>query len=152
MRFLPNWLSTDPAPSPLRLLDIAYVVVVLPLLLVIKVPMLLFLLFVVVLLIKGKKPTALTLISVGLLGAFAFFLSMYGSFNFAGISRLRLFIELLVYLLFIAVSLQRLTRVINSYLKISPLLLLALSLFFFHSIPMLFYIVVEIFILILLIL
>ena len=152
MRFLPNWLSTDLAPSPLRLLDIAYVVVVLPLLLVIKVPMLLFLLFVVVLLIKGKKPTALTLISVGLLGAFAFFLSMYGSFNFAGISRLRLFIELLVYLLFIAVSLQRLTRVINSYLKISPLLLLALSLFFFHSIPMLFYIVVEIFILILLIL
>ncbi len=114
--------------------------------------MLLFLLLVLVLLIKSKKPTALTLTSVGLLGAFALFLSLYGSFNFAGISRLKLFIELLTYLLFIAVALQRLTGVINFYLKISPLLLLALSLFFFHSIPMLFYIVVEIFILILLIL
>lgn len=152
MRFLPNWLSTDPNPSALRLLDIAYVVVILPLLIVIKVPMLIFLLLVLVLLIKGKKPTVLTLISVGLLGAFALFLSLYGSFNFAGISRLKLFIELLTYLLFIAVALQRLTGVINLYLKISPLLLLALSLFFFHSIPMLFYIVVEIFILILLIL
>ena len=152
MRFLPNWLSTDPIPTRLQLLDIAYIVVILPLLLVIKVPMLLFLLLVLVLLIKGKKPTALTLISVALLGAFAFFLSLYGSFNFAGISRLKLFIELLTYLLFLAVSLQRLTGVINFYLKISPLLLLALSLFFFHSIPMLFYIVVEIFILILLIL
>jgi len=152
MRFLPNWLSTDPNPSALRLLDIAYIVVVLPLLLVIKVPMLLFMLFVLVLIVKNKKPTALTLTSVGLLGAFAFFLSMYGSFNFAGISRLKLFIELLTYLLFIAIALQRLTRVINFYLKISPLLLFALSLFFFHSIPMLFYIVVEIFILILLIL
>jgi hypothetical protein len=152
MRFLPNWLSTDFRPSSLQLLDIAYIVVILPLLLVIKVPMLLFLLLVLVLLIKGKKPTVLTLISVGLLGALSLFLSLYGSFNFAGISRLKLFVELLVYLLFIAVSLQRLTGVINSYLKISPLLLLALSLFFFHSITMLFYIVVEIFILILLML
>ena len=152
MRFLPNWLSTDFKPSSLQLLDIAYIVVILPLLVVIKVPMLLFLLLVLVLLIKDKKPTVLTLISVGLLGAFALFLSLYGSFNFAGISRLKLFIELLTYLLFIAIALQRLTGVINLYLKISPLLLLALSLFFFHSIPMLFYIVVEIFILILLIL
>ncbi|WP_415406100.1 transglutaminaseTgpA domain-containing protein [Sulfurovum sp. CS9] len=152
MRFLPNWLSTDFKPSSLQLLDIAYIVVILPLLVVIKVPMLLFLLLVLVLLIKDKKPTVLTLISVGLLGAFALFLSLYGSFNFAGISRLKLFIELLTYLLFIAVALQRLTGVINIYLKISPLLLLALSLFFFHSIPMLFYIMVEIFILILLIL
>ncbi len=152
MRFLPNWLSTDFKPSSLQLLDVAYIVVILPLLTTVKVPMLLFLLLVVILLLKGKKPTALTLISVGLLGALALFLSLYGSFNFAGISRLKLFIELLIYLLFIAIALQRLTGVINLYLKISPLLLLALSLFFFHSIPMLFYVVIEIFILILLIL
>jgi hypothetical protein len=136
----------------MQLLDIAYIVVILPLLTSIKLPMLIFLLIVIVLVIKEKKPTVLTLISVALMGALALFLSLYGSFNFAGISRLKLFIELLTYLLFIAIALQRLTGVINFYLKISPLLLLALSLFFFHSIPMLFYIVVEIFILILLIL
>ncbi len=114
--------------------------------------MLLFITVVIVLIVKHKKPTVLTLVSVGLLGALALFLSLYGSFNFAGISRLKLFIELLIYLLFIAIGLQRLTEVINIYLKLSPLFLLALSLFFFHSIPMLFYIIIEIFILILLIL
>ncbi len=113
--------------------------------------MLIFMTVVTVLIVKHKKPTALTLISIGLLGALALFLSLYGSFNFAGISRLKLFVELLTYLLFIAIALQRLTKVINFYLKMSPLLLLALSLFFFHSIPMLVYIVIEIFILILLI-
>ncbi len=152
MRFLPNWLSTDPHPSALRLLDIAYIVVLLPLFVMIKVPMLFFMTLVIVFIVKHKEPTALTLISVGLLGALALFLSLYGSFNFAGISRLKLFIELLIYLLFIAIALQRLTGIINIYLKLSPLFLLALSLFFFHSIPMLFYIVIEIFILILLIL
>ena len=151
MRFLPNWLSTDLTPSSLRLLDMAYIVVILPLLPTIKVPMLLFMLIVMVLVLKEKKPTALTLISVALLGALALFLSLYGSFNFAGISRLKLFIELLTYLLFIAIGLQRLTGVINIYLKMSPLFLLALSLFFFHSVSMLFYIIVEIFVLVLLI-
>jgi len=151
MRFLPNWLSTDLTPSSLRLLDIAYIVVILPLLPTIKVPMLLFMLLVIVLVLKEKKPTTLTLISVAFLGALALFLSLYGSFNFAGISRLKLFIELLTYLLFIAIGLQRLTGVINIYLKMSPLFLLALSLFFFHSVSMLFYIIVEIFILVLLI-
>ena len=114
--------------------------------------MLFFIFVVIILLVKNKKPTALTLISVALLGALALFFSLYGSFNFAGISRLKLFIEMLTYLLFIAIALQRLTRIINIYLKLSPLFLLALSLFFFHSIPMLFYIIVEIFILLLLIL
>ncbi len=151
MRFLPTWLSTDLTPSSLRLLDIAYIVVILPLLPTIKVPMLLFILLVIVLVLKKKKPTTLTLISVAFLGALALFFSLYGSFNFAGISRLKLFIELLTYLLFIAIGLQRLTGVINIYLKMSPLFLLALSLFFFHSISMLFYIIVEIFILVLLI-
>ncbi len=151
MKFLANWLSTDPHPSALRLLDMAYIVVILPFMVIIKVPMLLFMSMVGILIVKDKKPTVLTLLSVGLLGALALFLSLYGSFNFAGISRLKLFIELLTYLLFIAIALQRLTGVINFYLKLSPLLLLALSLFFFHSIPMLLYVVVEIFVLILLI-
>ncbi|MEA1953737.1 MAG: DUF3488 and transglutaminase-like domain-containing protein [Campylobacterota bacterium] len=152
MRFLTNWLSTNNTPSALRLLDIAYIVVIIPLLFSLKLPMLLFVLLSSVLIFKEKKPTTLTLALVGLGGALALFFSLYGSFNFAGISRLKLFIELLIYLLVIAIVLQRLTGVINIYLKLSPLFLLALSLFFFHSITMLFYIVVEIFILILLIL
>jgi hypothetical protein len=59
---------------------------------------------------------------------------------------------MLVYLLVIAVSLQRLTRQVNFYLLVSPLLLLALSLFFFHSVVMLGYVIIEIFLLIWLIL
>jgi len=152
MKFLQNWLSTNTVPSPLRLLDFAYLVVILPLLSIIKLPMLLFLLLSSILIIKEKKPTNLTQILVGIFALLSLFFSLYGSFNFAGISRLKLFIELLIYILFIAISMQRLTGVINIYLKLSPLFLLALSLFFFHSVSMLFYVVIEIFILTLLIL
>jgi hypothetical protein len=53
----------------------------------------------------------------------------------------------MVYLLLLAVSLQRMTRKINFYLLVSPALLLALSLFFFDSIVMLAYVVFEIFVL-----
>ncbi|MEA3492052.1 MAG: DUF3488 and transglutaminase-like domain-containing protein [Campylobacterota bacterium] len=150
MRFLNISRFTD--PTPLRLLDYAYMVVLLPLLLLIKVPMLLYLLLVFVLLLLHKNPTNLTLFFTAILGLLALFLSLYGAFNFSGLSRLRIFIELLVYLLLIAVSLQRMTGQINFYLLISPVLLLALSLFFFNSIVMLVYVVIEIFFLLLLIL
>ncbi|MEA3418370.1 MAG: DUF3488 and transglutaminase-like domain-containing protein [Campylobacterota bacterium] len=150
MRSLNTSRFTD--ASPLRLLDLAYLTVLLPLLLVMKVPMLLFLLLVVSLLFFRKEPSAGTLILTALAGFLALFLSLYGTFNFTGLSRLRLFVELLTYLLIIAVSLQRLTRKINFYLLVSPVLLLALSLFFFHSIVMLGYVIVEIFVLLWLIL
>ena len=152
MKFLQNWLSINSVPTSLRLLDFAYIVVVIPLFFTIKLPMLVFLFISIILIVKEKKPTNLTLISVGLLGLLSLFFSLYGSFNFAGISRLKLFVELLIYILFIAIVLQRLTGVINIYLKLSPLFLLALSLFYFQSVTMLFYIVIEIFILLLLIL
>ena len=142
---------TDPS-GPLRLLDTAYLVTVLPLLLIVKVPMLAFLVLVVALLLIRKKPTVLTLTGVTVAGAAAIFFSLYGAFSFAGLSRLKLFVELMVYLLLLAVSLQRLTRKINFYLLISPALLLALSLFFFDSLVMLGYVVFEIFILLWLIL
>jgi len=109
-------------------------------------------LLVFLLLLFRKKPTALTLFFTALFGLFALFFSLYGAFNFTGLSRLSLFIELLVYLLILAVSLQRMTREINFYLIVSPMLLLALSLFFFHSITMLIYVVIEIYILLWLIL
>jgi transglutaminase-like putative cysteine protease len=109
--------------------------------------MILFLTVVLILLFINKKPTPLTLLSIFLLGSIGIFFSLYGSFNFSGLSRLRLFVELLIYLLFVAIALQRLTGKLNFYLKVSPILLLALSLFFFHSIPMLTYIIIEVFVL-----
>jgi len=150
MRFLNISRFTD--ASPQRLLDFAYLIVLLPLILVVKAPMLLYMLFVFLLLFFRKESTATTLILTALVALFALYLSLYGAFNFRGISRLSLFIELLIYLLIVAVSLQRLTRQINFYLIVSPILLMALSLFFFHSVTMLVYVIIEIFVLLWLIL
>lgn len=142
MRYSNTLQNTD--RRLLSLLDIAYVVVLLPLLLVLKAPMLFFLTVVVFLILFQKKRGNITIILAALLGLFGIFLSLYGSFNFLGLSRLKLFIELLVYLLLLAVSLQRLTEKVNFYLLVSPILLLALSLFFFHSIGMLLYVIFEV--------
>ena len=146
MRYLKNLLSSK--PTSLRTLDIAYITTLLPLLFFIKLPMLFFLLLVLVLLLIDKKPTAVTLFAVAMTGTAAIFFSLYGSFSFSGLSRLKLFVELMIYLLLIAIALQRLTKEINLYLKISPLLLLATTLFFFYSLPMLIYVALEVFILI----
>ncbi|WP_456380824.1 transglutaminase family protein [Hydrogenimonas sp.] len=150
MRFSKRWRSTEsPAggASPLRLLDIAYLTVLPPLLLVLKLPMLLFVTGVILLILSGRKPTPVTQITVAIVGFAAIFLSLYGAFSFVGLSRLKLFVELLTYLLLLAVSLQRLTGKIDLYLAISPMLLVALSLFFFDTIPMLLYLIFEIFVL-----
>jgi hypothetical protein len=105
------------------------------------------------LLLFMKNPAHQTLILfVFFMGLLALFLSLYGVFSFRGLSRLKLFLELLIYLLLIVVSMQRLTREINFYLLLSPILFLALSLFFFHGIIMLTYVIFEIFILLWLIL
>ncbi len=139
--------------SPLGLLDIAYVIVLLPLMLILKVPMLIFSFMVLALLFFKKTPAHKYLIVfVFLMGILALFLSLYGVFSFRGLSRLKLFLELLVYILLIVVSMQRLTREINFYLLLSPVLFLALSLFFFHGIVMLSYVIFEIFFLLWLVL
>ena len=151
MRFLSTLQTLK--PSALGLLDMAYMVVLLPLLLMLKVPMLLFVFVVLVLLIFKKEPAKpLHLFFVFFLGILAIYLSLYGAFSFRGLSRLKLFIELLVYVLLVVVSLQRLTQKVNFYLLLSPFLLLALSLFFYHGMVMLFYVILEIFILLWLIL
>ncbi|MBT8349473.1 MAG: DUF3488 domain-containing protein, partial [Sulfurovum sp.] len=139
--------------SSLAILDIAYIIVLLPLMLVLKVPMLLFSFMVLILLFLKKTPAHnYLIIFVFLMGILALFLSLYGVFSFRGLSRLKLFLELLVYVLIIVVSMQRLTRDINFYLLLSPVLFLALSLFFFHGIVMLTYVIFEIFFLLWLIL
>lgn len=147
MQSLPHWLPTK--PTPLQLLDIAYIVVILPIFLILKTPMLFFVAIALFLIIKGDIPSTKRVLMLMLLGGVAVFLSLYGSFSFSGLSRLRLFVELLIYLLLIAVALQRLTRTINFYLKLSPALLMALSLFFFHSIGMLIYVILEVYLLLL---
>ncbi len=145
MRYLDTLQNTK--ISLLGHIDIAYIVVLLPLLLIIKAPMLLFMSFVIALLVLKREGSWLVMSLVSFFGLFAIFISMYGSFNFAGLSQLKLFLELIIYLLIFAVSLQRLTREVNFYLLVSPMLLLALSLFFFHSVVMLGYVVFEIFVL-----
>ena len=123
-----------------------YIVVLLPLIVMLKVPMIAFSLVVIALLFFKKEPASNVLIFfVFLLGLIALYLSLYGAFSFRGLSRLKLFLELLVYILIIVVSMQRLTREINFYLLISPFLFLALSLFFYHGIVMLSYVIFEIF-------
>ena len=132
--------------SPLALLDMAYIVILLPLLLQLKVPMLVFVFMVLVILFFKKSPAKNSLIIfIFIMGILALYLSLYGAFSFRGLSRLKLFLELLVYILIVVVSMQRLTRIINFYLLISPMLFLALSLFFYHGIYMLVYVVFEIF-------
>jgi len=124
----------------------AYIVVLLPLILMLKVPMMLFSLMVLGILFSKKSPASnLFIFMVFVLGLLALYLSLYGAFSFTGLSRLKLFLELLVYILIIVVSLQRLTQEINFYLLISPFLFLALSLFFYHGIVMLTYVIFEIF-------
>lgn len=130
----------------LRLLDMAYIIVLLPLLLMIKVPMMAFVFMVATIFFFKKTPANnLFIMFVFIMGLLALFLSLYGLFSFRGLSRLKLFLELLVYVLIIVVSMQRMTREINFYLLISPMLFLALSLFFFHGIMMLLYVIFEIF-------
>ncbi len=132
-------------PTPLKLLDLSLLVVLIPIIMIAKLPMLLFMFVVTLVLTLQKRSARGTILLAFASGASAIFLSLYGEFNFAGLSRLKLFVELLIYTLIVAISLQRLKREINIYLIISPILLLALSLFFFNSITMLLYVVFEIF-------
>ena len=144
MKFLKTLQDTK--FSPLALLDLSYVVVLLPLLFILKIPMLAFVLIVVSVLIFKRTPVKyIWVVFTLILGILALYLSLYGAFSFRGLSRLKLFLELLVYILIIVVAMQRLTREINFYLLISPFLFLALSLFFYYGMLMLIYVVFELF-------
>lgn len=114
--------------------------------------MIIYLLFFFILIFRDKKLSNIALVGVALFGLFMIILSLFGELNLAGLSRLKIFVEAILYLLILAVTLQRLTKNINFYQIISPILILAISLFFFDSIAMLLYVVFEIFILLWLIL
>ncbi len=135
MKFLPSLPSIKPDQA--RLLDIALVIALLPHLFILKLPMLIYLF--VALFFMGKKRGSKTITVFMLLGILAIFLSFFDQYNLSNLSRLLIFVSLVLSLLVHAVILQRLTQEINLYLKLSPALLMVLSFFFFNSLGMLFY-------------
>lgn len=151
MRFLRRWLATE-TPSALALVDVAFVLALLPHLLMLRLPMLFYMVLALVVIVRGGSAGKATLWSFALGGFAAIALSFLGTFNFVGFSELRNFIQLVVSLLIVAVTLQRLTRTVNLYLAISPMLMLALSYFFYNTVFMLAYAIFALFVFTLLLL
>ena len=133
MRFLRRWLDTE-TPKTQRLLDIALVTALLPHVAMARLPILIYGIMVLLVLWRGREVSAKGMALFGALGFLAVAASFLGAFNFVGLSELSTFIQLVSSLLIYAVSLQRLSRKVNFYLMISPMLLLALSYFFYNSI------------------
>lgn len=131
--------------NSLQLIDIALFLAFLPHLFILKLPMLLFLGLGVYFIYK-KKSSQLLIMSFTLLGLIAIGLSFFAEYNFSSFSRLLVFISVLISFLTMAIILQRLTRSINFYLRVSPAMLMILSFFFFNSISMLFYALFTLFI------
>ncbi len=138
MRFLPHWPDTKP-PTALRLVDIALIAALLPHLSLLEPMMLIYLGLSWLLIWRAKPLPNRHLLLMALIGGVALALSFFESFTFVGLSRLNIFVSLVVSLLIVAVVLQRLTQTLNFYLALSPILFLALSYFFHHSIMMLLY-------------
>ena len=151
MASLRRWLDTDP-PNTQRLLDVALIVALLPHLAMARPAMLLYGLVVLALLLRKREVSGIAMALMGFFGLVAVAGSFLGAFNFVGLSELSTFIQLVSSLLLYAVSLQRLSRKINFYLAISPMLLLALSYFFYNSIFMLVYAIAALYIFMLLLL
>lgn len=145
MRYLQQLLHTK-APSNARLLDIALILSIIPHLFVAKIFMLLYMIIALLFIFKKSSKQLLLM----LIGLFLITLSFFSSYNFSDFSRMQFFVSLVSSLLIFAVSLQRVTQEINIYLKISPVLLMVLSFFFYNSLFMLFYSLGTLFIFILL--
>ena len=137
MRFLHTLLYSK-RPSSKTLLDIALVLSALPHLFVMKFFMIVYLLVALIFIIKKDKYTLTPYIFM-LIGIIIIAINFFDDYNFSDLSKMSFFISLISTLLLYVVTLQKLTDVINIYLKISPILLMLLSFFFFDSISMLLY-------------
>lgn len=82
-------------------------------------------------------------------GVFLIGISFFNTYNFSDFSKIQFFVSLISAMLIYAVSLQKLTNEVNIYLKLSPILLMVLSFFFFNSIIMLFYSIFTLFVFVL---
>lgn len=151
MRFLRRLLAIN---TPLRqqLLDAALVTALLPHMFMAKLPILIYGVLVVAVLSLRKSVSGWVTLFFGILGLLTIAVTFFGAFNYVGIRELGTFIQLVSALLIYAVSLQRLSGKVNFYLVISPMLLLALSYFFYNSIFMLAYAVTALYIFLLLML
>jgi len=149
MQFLPTLPAIKAPPKLQTLLDIALALALLPHLFILKLPMLLFLLLSVAMLFKSSISKA-AVYGFMLLGFIALLLSFYAEYNITALSRMLVFVSVIISLLVIAVSLQRLSRTVNFYLILSPVLLFILAFFFFNTITMLFYALLTLFVFLLL--
>lgn len=145
MKFLPTLASIKKPPSPLRLLDVALLLSLLPHLSHLKFPMLVYLLVVMAVVMRKKEVSKVWQYSLTLFGLLSLISSFYTDFNFSDFSKFALYLSFLNGILIYAVSLQRLKGEINFYLAFSPAMLLVLSFFLHNSITMLFYMVFVLF-------
>jgi protein-glutamine gamma-glutamyltransferase len=134
MKYLQLLLHTK-APSNTRLLDIALTLSIIPHLFVAKFFMLLYVAIALLFILRDISRQYILMV----LGLLLIGLSFFSSYNFSDFSRMQFFVSLVSSLLIFAVTLQKLTKVTNIYLQISPILLMVLSFFFFNSIFMLLY-------------
>ncbi|MEA3369980.1 MAG: hypothetical protein U9Q40_01420, partial [Campylobacterota bacterium] len=137
MQFLTRLLSTK-KPTPQQLLDVAILLALLPHLFVLK-SFMFFYLFVVLLYMRKESVKTKDTMIVLIIGLLSIALSFFSSYNFSDFSRMQFFVSIVSSLLILALTLQRLTREINSYLKATPAMLLLLSFFFFDTMSMLIY-------------
>lgn len=125
-------------PQMQGLLDIALLLSLVPHLFALKGFMFVYLLVAFYFIVK-KRQKKYDSIALFIFGLFMIGLSFLNNYNFADFSRMQFFVSFISSLLILGVSLQRLTHEINFYLKLSPVLLMLLSFFFFDTIVMLFY-------------
>lgn len=144
MKFLKQLLDTKAPPSD-RLLDIALILSIIPHLFVMKFFMLLYLFIALLFLLKRSKTERDSTILM-IIGLILIAVSFFNNYNFSDFSKMQFFVSLVSSLLIYAVTLQKMTKESNIYLKISPALLLLLSFFFFNSITMLIYTIFTLFV------
>lgn len=137
-------LQNIKTPSSTTLLDIAIILSILPHLFVMKFFMYVYLVVALVFIFKVKvtKGATFLLMSIGFL---LIVISFFNNYNFSNFSRMQFFVSLVSSFLIYAITLQKFTKEINIYLKISPILLMLLSFFFFESITMLVYTLMVLF-------
>ena len=147
MKFLKLLLDTK-APSNYVLLDIAILFSIIPHLFVMKFFMLVYVVIALWFILKKTRQKSDIYILM-FTGVFLIGISFFNTYNFSDFSKIQFFVSLISAMLIYAVSLQKLTNEVNIYLKLSPILLMVLSFFFFNSIIMLFYSIFTLFVFVL---
>lgn len=144
MKFFKQFLNTK-APSPSKLLDVALVLSIIPHLFVMKFYMLFYICVSLIFIFKRNKYKADKYILM-FIGAILISVTFFDNYNLSNFSKIQFFVSLISALLIYAVTLQKTTQELNTYLKISPALLMVLSFFFFDSIAMLIYSIFTLFV------